>query len=293
MFISKGVIMLSLCFTLLNFAQAEEPRKIAKPDAGDFSLGFNAVPVLDFALNTINIMNDTGQQGSGIVDFPNGYSKTLSAKYFLSSNMAIRFHVSPNFVTSSDAVDYQHPVDVADSEVSPENVRLISDITDTTSYDFVVGAGAEWRKGGGRLWGTYGAGAILGFAKSSSVTTYGYNFDQKANDLGIISDGDERTLLSQTGLTTEIGLRGFGGIEYFITHRISLGAEYGLYLARSKTRRGTVSKETWNVTDGTGVSSTVEDSAGGESVNLMLGVDSGTDKTFASSNGSLVIHFYF
>ena len=32
------------------------------PQTGEVALGFNAAPILDFALNSINIMNDTGDK---------------------------------------------------------------------------------------------------------------------------------------------------------------------------------------------------------------------------------------
>ena len=168
--------------------------------------------MLDFALNAVNIMSDTGQHGEGLADFPEGHSNTLMAKYFISNKMAIRAHCA-NLVRSSTATDYQHPVDVADPEVEAKDTRLVSDITNLSSYDYVLGGGLEMRRGGGRLWGVYGAGMVLGIAGAQSDTTYGYAYDQDAFDLGVIRDGEERTTKTEYGRTTTVGLRGFGGLN--------------------------------------------------------------------------------
>ena len=284
-----------LLLASLAMAEGDGTKKpIAKPETGDFSIGFNAVPVLDFALNAVNIMSDTGQHGEGLADFPEGHANTLMAKYFLSNKMAVRVHFSPNMVKSSTATDYQHPVDVADPDVEEKDTRLISDITNLSSFDYVLGGGLEMRRGGGRLWGVYGAGAVLGVAGAKSDTTYGYEFNQDAFDLGVIRDGQERTTKTEYGRTTTIGLRGFGGIEYFVANRISLGAEYGLALARQKTKRGTVSTERWDVdADGNGSRSTFDNKAGGESGVFVMGVDNGTNASYLSSNGSIMLNFYF
>lgn len=52
------------------------------PQAGDIALGFNAIPLLDYALNFANIMNNTGQtaQHPGYVS---GFNQIIVGKYFL------------------------------------------------------------------------------------------------------------------------------------------------------------------------------------------------------------------
>jgi hypothetical protein len=99
------------------------------------------------------------------------------------------------------------------------------------------------------------------------------------------------------------GLRGFAGIEYFIGPRISLSAEYGLGLGRSKTSRGSVTIERWEEeTDDSGEDESAETSgskktdtkpAGGEQGAMVFGIDNGTNKNFTSSTGALMLNFHF
>ena len=59
------------------------------PETGDIALGFNAVPMLDFGLNVVNFMNNTGQTAGGLADFPSGTTGTASLKYFVSESEAL------------------------------------------------------------------------------------------------------------------------------------------------------------------------------------------------------------
>ena len=62
------------------------------PEAGDYVLGFNAVPVLNFALNTVNIMNNTGQTAAH-PGFVTGMNNVIVGKYYMSEDMAARVRV--------------------------------------------------------------------------------------------------------------------------------------------------------------------------------------------------------
>lgn len=293
----SGEIMHLLLLTSMAFSKPP-----TLPKKGNIALGFNAVPILNYALNAANFAVNTGQDANGLVDFPTGFSNVIMAKYFLNKKSAIRITLAPNFVSTSVAEDYDSPVDLGkighedheDFELA--DVNSISDITNTSAYDIVIGAGYEMRRGKGRLHGVYGAGVFVGLAGASETTQYGYAYNNDADKYGVIGDGSQRTTSTQYGSTTSFGLRGFGGIEYFIGNRISLSAEYGLALGREKTGRGTVSIERWEADEDEedqGKKKTDTKPAGGEQGSLVFGVDNGTNKTFSSSTGALMLNFHF
>jgi hypothetical protein len=121
-------------------------------------------------------------------------SNVLVAKYFLTNKTALRLYVAPNFVSTSEASDYDSPIDIAklsdaDADMQPEDVKSISDIENNSAYDVVIGAGYEMRRGNGRLQGVFGGGAFLGFAGASSSTAYGWAFNDEASEYNIILNG--------------------------------------------------------------------------------------------------------
>jgi hypothetical protein len=264
------------------------------PLATTVAISFNAVPVLNLALNAVNIAADTGQSAEGVVDFPAGFSQVLVGKYFLTSQTAVRFYLAPSIVSTSTATDYPNPIDLADSTVEEENVELVSDLTDTMAFDVVLGAAYEQRRGQGKLYGVYGAGAFVGFAGARSSTVYGWEYNNSAFTAGVIGDGSERNLRTRYGRTLRLGVRAFAGIEYFVMSQISLSAEYGVSVARSKTGRGYVESERWDVNEeGVGNHSSTSNEAGGQDGVVALAVDSGVDAAMQSSTGALMLNFHF
>ena len=119
------------------------------PETGDIALGFNAVPVLDFGLNTINIMNNTGQTASGLADYPAGTSGSTSLKYFMTETEAVRVRVAFNYDSSVENSLYTNPVEDADPD--NDDPGEISDKVTTNFSSILLSGGYEWRRGNGRI----------------------------------------------------------------------------------------------------------------------------------------------
>ena len=279
-------------------AMAGEFGETDLPEEGDFSLGFDAVPVLDFALNTVNIMNNTGQGADGLVAYPGGFEQVLTGKIFLSSAMAVRARVAIGHQKSSSESYYDHPKDVADPEV--ETPREISDKTAFSSTSVLLGGGVEFRRGSTRLQGICGGEALLGIASTSASTDYGWIYGQDEADLGVIADGSERALSSSSGTNVLFGVRGFAGVEYFIASKISLSAEYGWSLSTSKAGRGSVETEQWKVEEAgegeeapAGTRVINSDDSAGSGGGVFVGVDNGPDSAFSGGSGALTLNFHF
>jgi hypothetical protein len=282
--------MYLMLVTAFAFAQED---KVFTPEAGDIAIGFDAVPVFNLALNAVNLLNNTGQDANGLIDYPAGFGSTLFGKYFLSDSQAVRIFISPNITSSSEATDYDNPLQVNDPDVDPDDVGKISDITNSNSHDILLGGGYEMRRGDGRIQGVYGGDLFFGHARSSSTAVYGYAYNDDAFELGVITDGSSRVLNSKSGATVSFGLRGFLGLEYFIIPKMSVRAEYGLGFTRSKTNRGTIEEQTWTVTDDEGSSSIDSDTTGSTTGAFIFDVDNGADNRFSGSNASLLLTVHF
>lgn len=261
-----------------------------RPSSGQFSIGFDAVPVIDLALNTVNIMNDTGQQGTGLNSFVNGYDQTLYGKYYWTKDMAIRARVAFNVQSDSASINSDNPIDVNNGA---ESIGEVTTSTSSTTTNILLGGGVEWRHGGNQVQAFYGAEGLIGFGGQSTSTSYGWDFGQAAADAGVIQDGSRRSLGTTQGSSFSIGARGFAGVEFFLMEDVSLSAEFGWAIAYTSRGRQGETFEVWNVdADGNGsVGEEDEDiSAGGSS--FRMGVDNGIDAQLSGPTGAIVLSLH-
>lgn len=254
------------------------------PATGDIALGFNAVPVLDFMLNSINLMNNTGQtaQHPGYVT---GFNQVLFAKFYGTQEKALRFKLAINTTSNNTETFYDNPIDVANGITDPEE---ISDVVKTKTKDILLGVGMEFRRGHGRLQGFYGGEALLGFNTNSVKNEYGWEYGTDASNAGLIINGSSRVLSNKGGLGLGIGLRGFVGVEYFFAPKISVGAEFGWGFGFVTNPRGTVETETWN----NSAVEVEENEGAAKTRDFDFQVDDGIQQTFAGS-AALTLMFHF
>jgi hypothetical protein len=215
------------------------------PEAGDFALGFDAVPLLDFALNAVNIMNNTGQTAQH-PGFVNGFNQVIFAKYFVSDKMAYRGKLGIN--TSRGVIKNYGNDPLNPSALGPENILL--SVNKNVSYNYVLGFGLEYRRGHNRLQGFYGAEALIGWGATKTINNYEIEYDKTADDSGYVNVGDSRLLYSSTGNSLSLGLRAFGGVEYFIFPKISIAAEFGWGFGFVTNPRGVTETEYWGFEPG-------------------------------------------
>tara|TARA_B100000963_G_scaffold46178_1_gene34538 strand:- start:177 stop:1082 length:906 start_codon:yes stop_codon:yes gene_type:complete len=283
----KKIITLSLIGSFafnVTFAQDGEVIKNKNgyailPDSGDYAIQMDATPIMDFGLNAVNIMNNTGQttQHPGHVS---GFSQTIVGKYFISNKKALRFKVGINNDYSSTKTWGDNPLTptAVNNGTAAGSLMLIS-TEKTRATDIFLGAGLEWRRGHNRLQGFYGAEAFLGFGSNSSKNIYEIEYNNVSQDSGFVSIGDSRILSNKDGLAVTFGVRGFVGVEYFVAPKISVGAEFGWGLGITNTPRGSVETEKWGIQPG---SSSSDPSAYIETDN---GNSSGRDINFLVDDG--------
>ena len=258
-----------------------------RPSSGQFSIGFDAVPVIDLALNTVNIMNDTGQQGTGLNSFVNGYDQTLYGKYYWTKDMAIRARVAFNIQSDATSINSDNPIDVSSGA---ESVGEVTTSTSSTTTNILLGGGVEWRHGGNQIQAFYGAEGLIGFGGQSTSTSYGWDYGQAAADAGAIQNGSRRSTGTTQGSSFSIGARGFAGVEFFLIEDVSLSAEFGWAIAYTSRGRAGETFEVWNV-DGEGNGSVEEENedinAGSSS--FRMGVDNGIDARLSGPTGAIVL----
>lgn len=256
------LLAIALGFGSLSFAQDDEvitgkDGAAILPAAGDWALGFDASPLLNYAGNMFN-GNTNNSMGAA---WANG-DFAISGKYFKDANTAYRasVRIGMGSATSSTLSDTSGMGD------------YIQDDMTMSSNAIVLGGGYEMRRGNGRLVGVYGGGINIAMGGSSS--SYAYELACDANNPGMRMTG------TNSGSTFGISLGAMIGVEYFIMPKISIGAEYTWGLGFSSTGEGTSTSEYW---DGTEVV-TSESRTGGSSG---FGIDTG------NNGGAITLMFHF
>lgn len=291
----KAIISLTFVFAAVAFANAQDltTKKgfTILPEAGDYVIGFNAVPVVDFFLNVVNIQVNTGQtsQHPGYVG---GFNQVLVGKYFLEDLKAIRVKLAINTASAKGSTFFDNPVDVFNGVAEPGEVE---DISKVGNSNIILGGGLELRRGHNRLQGFYGGEAFLGFASNSVHNTWAVEMNQDAITNGYLNgDGTPvaagRILDQTSGMAITFGLRGFAGVEYFFAPKISVAAEFGWGFGMVTNPRGSVTTETWDAVNST---ADVTETAGANSGSGMgFQVDNGINQLLGAS-AALTMYFHF
>ncbi len=164
----KKVLLFAVaaCFSLASFAQDGGPEgPVGKkgqsilPAAGDWMLGLDATPYLNYAGNLFNSGNTSPSSA-----FVNGY-QTIFGKYMITDMTAWRGQARIGFNNYSESAD----------DLDSSN----------TALNITLGFGKEWRKGNRRLQGIYGAEALLNIASNSAKSTIQDIETEQTSGLGL------------------------------------------------------------------------------------------------------------
>ena len=204
------------------------------PEAGDYSIGIDATPFLDYAGNMFN-----GNTNNTAPGFAYGVDRPFAVygKYFIDANSAYRATFRLGFGSNSN----KNMVQDFSSGAGADD--MVEDKFAASAMNITLGLGKEWRRGSGRLQGIYGGEGIINLNSGKTTNEYGNDFDDVAT-----GPGDSRVLETKNGLGFGLSVRGFVGVEYFIAPKMSLGAEYGYALGFNTQGYG---ESTVEVFDGT------------------------------------------
>jgi len=231
------------------------------PESGDWALGFDAAPLLNYAGNMFN-----GNTGNTINAAWDNSNMAITGKYFADATTAYRASLRIAMVSSS--------VSTLTDTATSGDPSYIEDVASSSANAIVLGGGMELRRGHGKLQGYYGGEALITLGGSSTSNTYGLGL----SDTNPFLRGVSTTSAGTFGFT----LRGFVGVEYFIMPKISIGAEYGWGLGFMSMGEGSATTEYWDMVESQVVTTTT--TTGGSSA---FGVDND------NSGGAIRLLFHF
>ena len=251
--------------------------QIILPEAGEFAIGFDAVPFLEYFGN---IFNGTANNTVG-ADFP-GVDQQVFGKYFLTDDMAVRgrLAVEQDRITNRNRVILDNqPIPDPDIEVTDEWIENTTDVT--------LGGGLEIRRGLGRVVGVFGGEVSVMYSRTKIDYDYGNPISEgnqsPTSTFGAVVNGRfERVKEEVFNRGLGAGVTGFAGVEYFVAPKVSIGAEFTLGFEFMKMYRGQNTFEFWDSASSS-VQTRKSVAAGGNSITLETG----------NAGGSINLMFYF
>lgn len=264
------------------------------PEAGDWSIGIDANPLINYVGNLAN--GNTGNSFGGANWFGGVPDGTIYGKYFKDEKTAYRAMVRIGFgSTKSGSV-----VNLYSDSISSYTgtTTEYTNETKNSNRQITLGFGLEKRRGNTRIQGVYGAQMLIGFGGSSTTNTYG--LAQSASSTYSETSGyvinaghqNERTLKVDNGSTFMIGLQGFIGVEWFFAPKVSLGAEYSWGLSMMSNGATKTDTERWGITPAESVMTTPPSNHSvTKTYNGAKSSSFGIDTGLSGANISLNFHF--
>ncbi len=224
-------IFFLLGISLFVLAQEETPAETPKPKkeassflpaAGDFAIGVDAMPYIEFIGNMFSGHDERNSLYVG--------QSTIYGKYYLSPDAAVRAELYLNNYTASDLNYVQD-----DALFNADPTAQVEDLRQIKNNSIGFGAGYQKYRGYGKLRGTYGVLASYYLERYTTEYTWGNQMTPSntnptsTNWYGAGSNPGERNLTESFYGNTTVGLGLIGGVEYFILPKICLGGEFGLY----------------------------------------------------------------
>jgi hypothetical protein len=211
------------------------------PAAGDFAIGVDATPFLEYGIGLFS--------GANAPTFT-GYEGNIYGKYFLQDNQALRFGLNLNFRGTLDRYKVRDDAETMSNPLNPDATTF--DTRNVTNSGFGLFAGYEWRRGYGRLQAFFGGDA--GFGVYTQKITYKYgnpitDLNQRptsATWLGGAANLGTRPLYTKGSNAFSLMARGIAGVEYFFARKMSLGGQVGIGFDYSNSGQGLTTTETYN-----------------------------------------------
>jgi hypothetical protein len=279
-------LILSVAVVLSASASFSQEEKNYLPEAGDWAVGIDATPFLNYAGNLLG-------GGNSAPSWNALTSQVITGKYFIDANTAYRGGLRIGF--ASNSYTELSLEDTDETFTYPEAPHTVEDNGKISQTNIAMSFGIEKRRGFGRLQGYYGAEAGIGISSASESYEYG-NAIVAANGMPDTHDWGQittdtygnvaRTTESSSGLGFSIGARAFIGAEYFVMPRIAIGGEFGWGLGFGT---GGTQSTTIESTDGLSVGEQVTEVSNGSG----FGIDTDEATGLVGPSGSLRMTFHF
>lgn len=280
------------------------------PEAGDWAIGIDAVPMLNYIGNFFGKANDNNNAGS-IWDF-NNTNMLIQGKYFVEEGKAYRAGIRLGFGSEKSSVMVGDRASAAPATNPwPAQPAMVENTMKAGSTNIAISAGMEMRKGTTRLQGFYGAEVAIGLMSTSEKYTYGNALTESTAAVPVVVTGDDnfggnttvvtdgignaataRMIENKSGLGFGLGLRAFIGAEYFILPKLSLGGEFGWGLVMTMSGKASTTWETVGTVDGAAAASvqTIETEGNKSST---FGIDTQNVNPMFGPAGRLNLTFHF
>lgn len=277
-------------------AQQEEKSSFTPPKAGDFSIGIDAMPFVNFMGN---MFNGTENQtlgtigGSAISTGEELITPTVSllGRYMLTDNIAVRVNVG---LVAYNSYDAAYAIDDLGLALDGFSEAEVIDECNSVLSGGSFAAGLEYRMGKGRLQGVF-SGSVL-YMYSTQTTSYSYGnaiteLNQNPSNAGLDTSYKPtvsyltgmRTLKDGGGVTNTLGVVASAGIEWFFVDYMSLGAEVNFAVAYAMTSQTYGEYEGFNAN--TVMVESYTNTVSPASSKLYLGTD--------NLGANLTLNFYF
>jgi hypothetical protein len=310
----KSVLVIALAFGVSSaFAQDLTSKKGEPilPEAEDWAISMSADPIFEFIGNAFNGSTSNAAPGVGWLNT----NQTIIGKKFIDDKNAYRVLVRLGF-NSQSFKNFVTDDAQTTAPTFPEQNSEVEDKFKMSNTNIAIGVGKEMRRGKTRLQGFYGADVMLWISSSKMKYEYGNvitpvptgagqtttptstQWDATNGDVLAEVGSGTRPIMSKSGMTLGIGVRGFIGAEYFILPKIAIGAEYGWGLGFQMMGKGKVTTEEQGLDSG-GTNQVAEierESAGSSRFGIDTDLNQGSMFGFTGSNtgtGSLRVTFHF
>ncbi len=282
------------------------------PEKGDWAVGVDVVPLLNYVSSIFNKKDKplkhlsgtpftkTGKLSEVFEDTTKNFKTlmpdvSIMGKYFLTNKFALRANIGLKLSSETE----RYYVDDDKSFISnPLGEAKVVDKIRTNRSGVSILLGGEYRKGERRIQGVFGAGILFAFMNDKVKYDYGNqmtNINQNpgvSDEAQLPEESEEQELLRDgyrvlsrfnTGANFYTGITGSAGVEWFVAPKISLGAEVNLSLYYLCGRKIYVESEGYNAT-----LNRIE-----KRTDLISPGTRGFYMTTESLGGSLSLNFYF
>lgn len=288
----KSIALVAMAFGVSSaFAQDLTSKKGEPflPEAGDWSIGVDATPFLNYAGNFF------GKTGFNAAPTWNNYSlnQSITGKYFKDANTAYRATIRlgmDNHKQKATVTEHAAPATITAAMAEATAPKF--DIGRVSNRNVVLGIGLEKRRGKTRLQGFYGGELFVWGGSTKEKYKYANKLTQVAEDgttafqenidandgaythdfagdfaaygassnisgavTGYTNVDAARVLKRKTNGQIGVGVRAFIGAEYFIAPKISIGGEFGWGIGYALN---TKDKSTWDA-EGTAVGGSTQE----------------------------------
>lgn len=252
------------------------------PEAGEWSVGFNAVPFLDWAFDKSRIMSNTAASSAANTM---GYQidQTLVLQKMTTENTAMRLKI--RFETES----HKQFGEVDKSGTTATPAEKVEDSEVSKRRQIALGYGSLTYRGKGRVKGFYGYEGMLKL-DDGGRTTYEYGNeinadyqDPAATDFGSNINGTSRTLKNKVAGMYSVGAAAIIGVEYFFAPKMSVSCEYSWGVEYMRSGKGKTTSEAWDGTTSSVKETETEGTRGDRNADIQVGND----------NAAINLKFYF